>query len=154
MPRLSRRVTKKYKPVSGVRNFWTGVRKAGPDECWYWKGATTGGYGVVSGAFLYAHQIAYKLTKGQIPAGLVVMHTCDHRSCCNPRHLFLGTQQDNLIDMAQKGRSTARLTPETVRAIRVDLAAGLTRKAIAAKHDTSEAVVGDIKFKRSYAWIE
>jgi hypothetical protein len=145
MPRLPRKVTKRRRITASVVNFWSYVNKRGPDDCWYWTKSTTGGYGVVPGAYLYAHQIAYKLSKGNVPVGRVVMHKCDHRSCCNPRHLILGTQ---------KGRSTAHLTPDQVRAIRLDIAAGLTRKIIAARYGTSEAVVGDIKFKRSYAWIE
>jgi len=33
------------------------------------------------------------------------MHTCDNRRCCNPAHLRIGTQQDNIDDMIQKGRA-------------------------------------------------
>ena len=41
---------------------------------------------------------------GEIPKGLLVMHKCDTRACCNPDHLQLGTQKDNMADCAAKGR--------------------------------------------------
>ncbi len=40
----------------------------------------------------------YKIYKGSIPKGLVVMHTCDNIKCVNPDHLILGTNADNLHD--------------------------------------------------------
>jgi len=33
-----------------------------------------------------------------------VLHTCDNPPCGNDRHLFLGTQSDNMIDCLNKGR--------------------------------------------------
>jgi hypothetical protein len=51
-----------------------------------------------------AHRWAYTHFIGNIPEGMVVMHICDNRICCNPHHLKLGTQQDNLKDMNIKKR--------------------------------------------------
>jgi hypothetical protein len=45
------------------------------------------------------------LRKGEIPKGLFVLHRCDNRKCV--RHLFLGTQLDNVRDCIAKGRKTA-----------------------------------------------
>ncbi len=35
---------------------------------------------------------------------IVVMHTCDNPPCCNPQHLKIGTQLDNVQDSIAKGR--------------------------------------------------
>ena len=52
----------------------------------------------------YAHRQAWVQNFGPIPKGMYVCHTCDVRNCINPEHLFLGTQSDNIRDMATKGR--------------------------------------------------
>lgn len=51
-----------------------------------------------------AHRVAWELTHGAIADGLFVLHKCDVPLCCNPQHLFLGTQLDNLRDASAKGR--------------------------------------------------
>lgn len=115
----------------------------GSTDCWYWVGARSDiGYGTLTSARehyglgeLMAHRIAWSLFNGPIPAGLKVLHKCDVRSCVNPDHLFLGTQRDNVQDMFTKGRDNharpygdrnpmARLTNETVAALRSDYATG------------------------------
>ena len=87
--------------------FWEKVRKT--RGCWYWTASTDPlGYGFfhVSGRKkVRAHRVAWELTNGPIPQGMLVCHTCDHPSCVRPDHLFLGTNDDNLKDMARKGRA-------------------------------------------------
>jgi len=51
-----------------------------------------------------AHRAAYHLFVGPIPAGKIVMHTCDRPRCVNPDHLRVGTQKDNMADKMSKGR--------------------------------------------------
>ena len=43
--------------------------------------------------------------KGEIPSSLFVLHNCDNRKCINPEHLFLGTNEENMLDMKLKGRA-------------------------------------------------
>jgi hypothetical protein len=74
--------------------------------CWLWLGGTDRlGYGKVNvqGHFL-AHRLAYAETHGDIPEGLLVLHKCDVPSCVNPDHLYIGDDQDNMNDMAARGR--------------------------------------------------
>ena len=76
--------------------------------CWVHPGAKVGkGYAQVGfcGFHLLAHRLAYLLTFGSIPKDLDVLHHCDNMRCCNPNHLFLGNDQDNVDDMIAKGRS-------------------------------------------------
>lgn len=80
----------------------------GASACWPWTaGKNVDGYGVAwwEGRATGTHRIAWELANTQkIPKGLHVLHRCDNPPCCNPGHLFLGTQTDNNLDRHKKGR--------------------------------------------------
>jgi len=83
-------------------------------DCIEWAGhKNPRGYGRrrVNGRLVMAHRVAYEEANGPIPAGLVVMHSCDNPGCVNPRHLSVGTPADNNTDRDSKGRQ-ARLRGE------------------------------------------
>jgi len=103
---LSVRWSSPSRPTLGQR-FWSKVIIQNPDECWNWKSTKNDqGYGHFTlGSFVWkAHRMCWKLTHGEIPEGAQVLHRCDNPSCCNPSHLFLGTNAINVADKVLKGR--------------------------------------------------
>ena len=81
--------------------------------CWEWTRCRGSyGYGKMGSVALLrssspgdTHRIAWMLKNGPIPKGMCVLHHCDNPPCCNPDHLWAGTQKENLHDMAAKGRN-------------------------------------------------
>lgn len=79
-----------------------------PTACWIYTGCKDhGGYGKLSvhRKQLFVHRLSYEHYKGEIPARMKVLHTCDTPACVNPDHLWLGTQADNVRDMSNRGRN-------------------------------------------------
>ena len=94
-------------PEDFARRFWEKVRMG--DGCWNWTGCLDSkGYGQLTDCrtgkkkHSLAHRVAWELMHGPIPPGLRVLHSCDNPPCV--RHLFLGTQSDNIRDCVNKGR--------------------------------------------------
>lgn len=88
--------------------FWKYVEKT--DYCWLWTGGLfRDGYGMftVDRVTFRSHRFSWELHNGKIKKGLQVLHKCDNPPCVNPAHLFLGTNQDNVDDRHQKGRTRA-----------------------------------------------
>ena len=152
------------------RRFWAKVAKS--DGCWEWT-AEIGykGYGrfclwsLGKRSTVAAHRVAWELTSGPIPVGLMVCHRCDNRKCVRPDHLFLGTNQDNMTDMKNKGRSrgaslvgesnpASRLTAEIVRTIRAEHSGQVgDNRALAKKYDVSHKTISKIVLRQRWAHV-
>lgn len=105
--------------------LWSRVTKT--ETCWLWTGPSRsrngyGRMGIVGAdskvSYVSTHRLAFELTYGSIPNGMLVCHKCDNPPCVNPDHLFLGTIQDNGIDMARKMRGRNKYGPQKVRRVR------------------------------------
>ena len=141
---------------NSVELFWAMVDRRAPDECWVWTGyCTIKGYGRTfwEGRNRGTHRIAYSLVYGQIGDGMNVLHRCDNPPCCNPSHLFTGTQLENNVDKKIKGRSyrptaernpKAKLTWEDVREIRRLYQIGTPRIELARMYGITTVSIGDI----------
>jgi hypothetical protein len=129
-------ITPEYLASQGLsptfpKRFWTKVQKM--DGCWLWtSSALQDGYGAiktgVNNKIIRSNRAAWIITNGPIPNGLWILHNCpngDNRACCNPDHLWIGTQQQNIEDAVKKGThphgessGVSVLTVDQVREIR------------------------------------
>lgn len=142
---------------------WATVAEA--DQCWPYKGRcfvkSKGGrmtYGRVelNKKRMRVHRAVWTVVHGAIPDGLFVLHACDNPLCCNPTHLFLGTQADNMADKMRKGRHRvasgerhylSKITAEIAQQIR-DMDAPL--RTIGAKYGINSATVHAIKSGKTW----
>jgi hypothetical protein len=97
------------KPVDIEERFWGHVQKV--KGCWLWTASyDRHGYGQFcvghngKKRMCRAHRIAWALTYGPVPEGMLVLHHCDNTLCVRPEHLKLGTKRSNSRDMMSKGR--------------------------------------------------
>ncbi len=149
---------RKYTPEQAINAFWSRVDKSGGDDaCWNWLAARKmTGYGQMqwNGKIHSAHHISWMLTRGQIPNGLHVLHTCDNPSCVNPSHLWLGTNRDNSDDRERKGRGhdkrgerngRCKISDVQVEEIRRRYAAGgVSQSKLASEYGLVQSYVGKI----------
>ena len=149
--------------------FWARVNKeTGPwcerlqSRCWLWEGRLTiptatseGGRGVLSyqGKQVQAHRLAFFFTHGKWPEPCC-LHHCDNPPCCNPEHLYAGTQSDNMRDMYNRGRANrptgigwnqSHLTDSDVQMIRERYAVGnVSQTALAREFGIAQSHISRI----------
>lgn len=152
-----------------IEAFWKRVEKRGENDCWVWIGYRKAGpknptpYGVLGwkGRPSRAHRVAFEIVNGDIPEGMMVLHTCDNTLCCNPAHLYLGNHAQNMRDMVdrqrRKGVATgssngrSKLTYEQAAEIRALYAAsGLSQDKIAARYGVSQFAISAIVRNKRY----
>lgn len=158
-----------------LERFWTKVAITADDnKCWEWqRGKNVDGYGVFgTGGRKHkkrhlAHRFSWELAYGNIPTGLFVLHSCDNPSCVNPKHLFLGTNLDNIHDMMNKGRQSkgeakslalrgennpnAKLTKEQVEYIRQRYAqGGILQRELGVQFGITQVQVSTIILRKAW----
>ncbi len=159
------RAAAKTKPLETIWNF---VDVRNDNECWPWIGKKLPtGYGTIqiAGKQRRAHRVAWAVANNvdirTLPSDTHIMHSCDNRVCCNPKHLSAGTALENIRDMIKKGRKVsnpkrgeqnpkAKLTEADVRAIRADTR---TIKQIAKDYGIHFSLVSLIKRNKVWKFI-
>jgi len=149
-------------------DFWERVSAGADDACWDWIGGKKPpGYGTLliggrGGKLYLAHRVSYTLAFGSIPKGegfhgTVVRHSCDNVSCVNPKHLFLGTQADNVKDSLVRNRYSrgsnhpgAKLTENDVAEMRELMDWGFMQRVVAKAYGVSYMVCWNIR--HGYKW--
>lgn len=146
---------------------WLRSKSRQQGECLAWKGFINPKTGYASLQFNRVHYLAHRFTwlihRGPIPDGLMVLHTCDNRPCCNPDHLFLGTHQDNMDDAKAKNRFKPPLgeahgqsklkTKQVLNIIRLVTVEGLSQSAVARRYGVHQCNVSRIVGKKRWAHI-
>lgn len=91
-----------------IKDFWYYVDFSAKWGCWEWMGRKNGKYEyglvITKEETAMAHRVAWELTHGRIPDGMLILHHCDNPPCINPGHLYLGTHLDNARDKVNRGR--------------------------------------------------
>ncbi len=137
--------------------------------CWVWTAnKTRHGHGQMkaNGKTMPAHRLSWELHRGPVSDDMEVCHDCpagDNPACVNPDHLFVGTHDDNMKDMAEKGRgrgpngetnSHAVLTEAHIREIRIRYAAGRIRyRDLAVEFGVDTTTIGNIARRETWRHV-
>jgi hypothetical protein len=144
-----------------------------PNGCWHWLGSIMkkkdktqlewhGQWRNSAGQIELVHRAAWRMFKGDFPKKAFVLHHCDNPKCVNIDHLYLGTQQQNMVDMWARKRSRpgvslgekhgmSKLTEELVREIRSSSETGVE---IARRLDISTTNVYDVRNRKIWKHVD
>lgn len=150
--------------------FWAKVDKSNTDKCWPFVGQLIpSGYGL----FIFhlkskirpgwrAHRMSYLIAHGEIRQDLVICHRCDNPPCCNPAHLFQGTDKENYWDARKKNRipmGTQRyntlLNEQQVREIRAKwIPNKYTQPMLAKEYNVTRSCIQDIVEYKCWRYVK
>lgn len=144
-------------PVERIMDMIEMIPESG---CWIWLGpGETHGHIRISGipSPQSVHRIMWEHENGPIPDGMNVCHRCDIGFCCNPKHLFLGTQLDNMMDKVKKGRhargemiGNAKLNSIQVAEIRYS---NEPRRLLAERYGVSQSTIKAVRGKQNWKHV-
>lgn len=163
-PILGEDIVRSARKRAAVWQLLEGKYEILENGCWRWiEGTDNNGYPhiwvptIIGNISVPVHRLTWILTHGAIPMepsgkrSMSVCHSCDYPLCINPDHQFLGTQAENMRDMASKGRSCQgekngqiKVTDETVDEIRTRVANGERQYVLCDEFDLSPAQVSRI----------
>jgi hypothetical protein len=144
------------------------VQKGEPTACWIFTGSKDkDGYGLLTGS---GHKVIrvpryvywyYNLKDKGIILNReeLVCHTCDNPSCCNPEHLFIGSNLDNMQDCKSKNRlntakgenhGISKLTEEQVLEI---YNSNEKQKKLSEKYGVTFQAVSNIQRGKTWSWL-
>ena len=156
------RVYRVYRRRNKLEDFHTKYLVDVQTQCWEWQGCKDElGYGQWRWRSKNwpAHRISM-LIDGNDPQGYQVNHHCDNPSCVNPQHLYLGTQEENMRDMVQRGRQkcirgtkhhNSKLSEQDVLDIRADTISSL--RVLSAQYKVSMTIISLIRRRKSWTHI-
>lgn len=108
-----------------------------------------------------AHRISWEIQNGNIPEGMMVLHKCDNPACCNPTHLFLGTQETNIRDMVSKNRQVkgegvrrSKLSSKSVIKIRALLKLGKSTTELGKLFNVNRATISKVGSRKLWNWVD
>lgn len=109
---------------------------------------------------VFVSRVVWEKNYGEIPKGMLICHKCDTPGCINPKHLFLGTNADNMADMKKKKRKQgiqaginhpqAKLTESQVKEIFFD---NRTHTEIARDYAVTRCTIQKIKIGKQWGSV-
>ena len=156
-------ISKLKKVDAGYKN-----EKGSVSKCWEWQGAYfQNGYGRLGtpvdtkGESIHrTHRYAYYLANGKIKKSRSILHKCDNRICCNPKHLYQGDHRQNMRDMTARSRQArgetsgrAVFIEEDISAIRFFYKVGFTLSNLMVMYDSAKSTMGNIINRRVWTHV-
>lgn len=126
-------------------------------ECWEWRGGKhEKGYGLlhVRPRMVKVHRAMLEHRLGEDLGSRFALHRCDNPPCVNPAHLYPRDARQNIGDAIERGRfdpsatsrraQRRRLAPEMEASVRLSLALGASKNAVARQHEIAWSTVDRI----------